>query len=136
MNKKLKIALITTSIIAVGVSTFFAIKFYKLRKAYKSSITPEQLQQIINEKTKGLSNEFEEDDAIKNADLRFRESGSDTNSLNEPTSSIYDPNDPATWSDEDWTKYYAQSGSSQTTYDPNDPATWNDQQWADYYAQY
>ena len=114
MNKKVKIALIATSIVAFGIGTFFAVKFYKLRKAYKSSITPEELQKIIDEKAKGIGNEFEEDDAIKNADKRLG-GGEPTNlsdsTYTEPTNVDYDPNDPETWSDADWTRYYAQNST-------------------------
>lgn len=108
MNKTVKIALIATSIIGVGVGAFFAIKFYKLKRAAQRSISLDELNEFIKQKTKDLDDEFEEDDAIINADKRH---GDENNiSIQNPVILEYDETDPETWSDEDWDEYYRKMG--------------------------
>lgn len=65
MNKKLKIGLIVLSVLGVSVGAYFAVKFYNLREAYKRSLTPDDVIKIIDEKTKNLGTEMEEDPDLK-----------------------------------------------------------------------
>jgi hypothetical protein len=65
MNKNLKIGLIVLSVVGVSVGTYFAIKFYNLKQAYKKSLTPDDVLKIVDVKTKDLGTEMEEDPDLK-----------------------------------------------------------------------
>lgn len=67
MNNKLKIGLIVLSVLGVSAGAFFAIKFYNLKQAYKKSLTPDDVLKIIDEKTKDLGTEMEEDPDLKSS---------------------------------------------------------------------
>jgi len=78
MNKNIKIGLIVLSVVGVSVGAFFAIKFYNLKQAYKKSLSPDDVLKIIDEKTKDLGSEMEEDpDLKKNYDESPEDSGSE-----------------------------------------------------------
>ena len=64
MDKKLKIFLISLGIVGVSVGAFFAIKFYNLKKAYDTKVTPEEAVKIIQKKVESTldSPEIEEDE--------------------------------------------------------------------------
>lgn len=61
MNKKLKIGLIVAGVVGLTAASFFAIKFYTLRKAYSKQLSPEDVMKLIDEKTKNIGTEMEED---------------------------------------------------------------------------
>lgn len=64
MKKNLKIGLIILSIIGVSVGTYFAIQYYNLKNAYNRNLTPDDIIDIVNEKSKDLGEEMEEDPSL------------------------------------------------------------------------
>ena len=69
MNKNLKIGLIVLSVVGVSIGTYFAIKFYNLREAYKRSLTPDDVLKIVDEKAQDLGTEMEEDPDLQTSDV-------------------------------------------------------------------
>jgi hypothetical protein len=65
MNKNLKIGLIILSVLGVSAGTYFAIKFYKLKQAYKTNLTSDDVIKIVDEKAQDLGTEMEEDTDFK-----------------------------------------------------------------------
>ena len=91
MNKNLKIGLIVLSVIGVSAGAYFAIKFYNLRQAYKKSLTPDDVIKIIDQKSKDLGTEMEEDPDLKRISSSLTESNVNPNSnIKNPYSSDYE----------------------------------------------
>ena len=83
MNKNLKIGLIALSVLGVSAGAYFAIKFYNLRQAYKKSLTPDDVLNIVDKKSQDLGTEMEEDpDLKKNYDESPEDSGSEDDDYN------------------------------------------------------
>jgi hypothetical protein len=61
MDKKLKIGLIIGGIVIISTASFFAIKFYTLRKAYSKKLSLEDVMKLIDEKTEDIGTEMEDD---------------------------------------------------------------------------
>ncbi len=61
MNKKLKIGLIIFGVVGLSVASYFAINYFKLKKAAENQLSPEDIMDLIEEKTKDLDTEMEED---------------------------------------------------------------------------
>ena len=61
MNKKLKIGLIIGGIVGLSVASYFAIKFYTLKKAYSKKLYSEDVIKLIDEKTSDIGSEMEDD---------------------------------------------------------------------------
>ena len=61
MNKKLKIGLIIGGIVGLSAASYFAIKFYTLKKAYSKKLSSEDIIQLIDEKTSDIGSEMEDD---------------------------------------------------------------------------
>lgn len=58
MNNKIKYLLITLGVLGATIATYFAVKYYKIKKAYSNVLSESQAVQLIKDKT----NSFDEND--------------------------------------------------------------------------
>lgn len=58
MSNKLKYILITAGALTAAIGTYFAIKYYKIKKAYSTILSENQAMQLIKDK----ANSFDERD--------------------------------------------------------------------------
>ena len=61
MDKKYKIIVLIVSIAAISVGGYFILRYIKLKKAYDTFASEEDILKIVEGKTKGIGDEMEED---------------------------------------------------------------------------
>ena len=76
MDKKYKIVFLVAAIAAISVSGYFILRYIKLKKAYDSFATEEDILKIVQEKTKDIGDEMEEDPNLPKR-AQFDETGVD-----------------------------------------------------------
>lgn len=66
MNNKMKYALIGLGVLATSTIAFFAVKYYKLKKAYNTVLTESEAMRVINDRFGEIDeSEIDYDEAYK-----------------------------------------------------------------------
>jgi hypothetical protein len=68
MTKNVKIGLIFFSVVGASVGTYYLIQYFKLKKAYSTTLTPQQATTLIDTQTQNVGDTIIPDDISKNAD--------------------------------------------------------------------
>lgn len=68
MTKSVKIGLISFGVIGIGVGAYFLVRYIKLKKAYETTLSTSEAEQLIFEKTAGVPDAIIPDEYTRNAD--------------------------------------------------------------------
>jgi uncharacterized protein (UPF0333 family) len=61
MDKKYKIIILVVAVAAISVGGYFILRYIKLKKAYDTFATEDDILKIVEEKTKDIGDEMEVD---------------------------------------------------------------------------
>jgi hypothetical protein len=68
MTKSVKIGLISFGVIGMGVGAYFLIRYFKLKKAYETTLNTTDASLLINSKTAGVPDAIIPDEYTETAD--------------------------------------------------------------------
>jgi|APGre2960657423_1045063.scaffolds.fasta_scaffold205158_2 hypothetical protein len=68
MTKGVKIGLISFGVIGMGVGAYFLIRYFKLKKAYETTLNTTDASLLINSKTAGVPDAIIPDEYTETAD--------------------------------------------------------------------
>ena len=68
MTKGVKIGLISFGVVGFGVGAYFLMRYIKLKKAYETTLSTNDAEQLIFNKTAGVPDAIIPDDVTANAD--------------------------------------------------------------------